>query len=113
MKLFRWVAGRQESGYEKMLLATTKWPRPFDMYLLRFCKGSVVPPHIDAVEKGEHYRLNIILKHALEGGEFICDNSIFESKHIKYFRPDKTRHEVTKITKGCRYVFSLGWVKGA
>ena len=111
MRLFKWEKGRQETGYEKMLLATAKWPRPFDLYLLRFSVGHEVPPHTDKVSVGEHHRLNIILKHAKKGGEFICSNTIYESSSIKYFRPDKAEHQVTKIINGNRYVLSLGWVK--
>lgn len=113
MKLLRWERGRQETGYEKMLIATASWPKPFDMYLLRFHPGHEIPPHIDKVAEGEHHRINIILKNAKEGGKFICKNAIYESKWVKYFRPDKSEHEVTKIVEGTRYVFSLGWIKNS
>jgi len=113
MEWLRWQKGRQESNYEKMLLATAKWPLPFDVYLLRFFTGHEVPLHLDTVKKGEHHRVNIILKNATDGGQFICKDPIFESKYIKYFRPDKSEHQVTKINKGSRYVFSLGWLKNS
>lgn len=111
MNFFRWQKGRQETGYEKMLLATAKWPIAFDIYLLRFFPGHEIPPHKDEVEKGEHHRINVILKNAKEGGEFICKDAIHNSRWIKYFRPDKSQHQVTKIIKGNRYVFSIGWIK--
>ena len=111
MKFFRWEKGRQETGYEKMLLATAKWPKPFDMYLLRFHPGHERPPHTDKVEGGEHHRLNVIFKNAKQGGQFICKDAIYESNRIKYFRPDKSEHQVTKIISGNRYVFSLGWIQ--
>jgi hypothetical protein len=111
MEYLRWKRGRQETGYEKMLLVKAKWPKPFDMYLLRFSPGDEIPPHRDEVGEGQHFRVNIILKNAKEGGQFICKELIYESKHIKYFRPDQSEHQVTKIIEGNRYVFSFGWIQ--
>ncbi|WP_341501277.1 hypothetical protein [Gallaecimonas sp. GXIMD4217] len=45
----RWQKGRQQSGYDKLLLLTGTWPLPFDCYLLRFNEGSAIPPHVDRV----------------------------------------------------------------
>lgn len=59
---FRWQRGRQGTGYDKMLLATARWPLPFDSYLIRYPEGSEIPPHTDPVQAGRHYRLNIVLK---------------------------------------------------
>lgn len=95
-----------------MRLATVKWPVIFDVYLLRFKQDSEIPLHTDEIKDGNHHRFNIILKQAQEGGEFICENPIFESKRIKYFRPDISAHQVSKVIKGTRYVFSVGWVSG-
>jgi len=110
-KLFRWDRGRQQSGYDKMLLCVAIWPIKFDLYFLKFPQGSEIAPHIDKVESGKHYRLNIVLKNADEGGEFICENPIFETSRIKLFRPDICEHQVSKIEKGTRYLVSIGWVK--
>lgn len=110
-KLFRWERGRQETGYHKMLLCTARWPLPFDMYLLKFPQGCEIPKHTDSVEQGRHFRLNVVLKSAQEGGEFICENMLFETNRIKLFRPDISEHSVSKVTKGNRYLFSLGWVR--
>jgi len=109
--LFCWQKGRQKTGYDKMLLGGLYWPIKFDCYLLRFPEGSEVSLHTDKVETGNHYRLNIILRNANEGGEFICDSPIYQSKRIKLFRPDVCAHSVTKVLKGCRYVFSIGWIR--
>jgi len=87
MKLFRWQKGRQLTGYEKMPLLILHWPIKFDCYLLRFDKGHEIPPHIDEVTRGRHFRLNLVLKHAHSGGEFFCEQTIFESRSIKLFRP--------------------------
>jgi len=108
---WRWQAGRQQSGYDKMLLATAHWPIPFDLYLLRFNEGSAIPMHVDAVDNGAHYRLNCVLKAAQRGGDFVCDQVIYASSRIKLFRPDIARHAVTRVESGRRYVLSLGWIK--
>jgi len=110
-RLFRWEKGRQKTGYDKMLIGGGLWPNPFDIYILRFNEGQEIPSHVDQVETGEHYRLNIILKEAEAGGEFICRTPIYENTRIKYFRSDISEHAVSKVTKGCRFVLSIGWVK--
>ena len=109
-RVFRWQNGRQQTGYKKMLLATASWPFKFDMYLLKFSEGHAVPPHKDQVDLGRHFRLNIILKHPKEGGDFQCDKPIFETRSIKLFRPDIRQHSVSEIISGTRYVYSLGWI---
>ena len=96
----RWQRGRQNTGYDKLLL--------------RFPDGTEIPAHQDPVTGKRHYRLNIILKRPRAGGEFVCANPIFETKRIKLFRSDVSVHPVTKVHGGSRYVLSLGWVlKGA
>lgn len=94
-----------------MLLATLPWPMVFDCYLLRFKQGSEIPPHTDQNDKGKHLRLNVILKQAKKGGEFICDETIYESKRIKLFRPDLHQHQVTRVIEGSRWVLSVGWLR--
>ena len=108
MKFFRWQKGRQRTGYEKMPLLILQWPLKFDCYLLRFSEGNEIPPHIDEVKQGRHFRLNLILKHARSGGEFFCEQTIFESRSIKLFRPDINKHSVSKVLLGKRYVLSVG-----
>ncbi|WP_249348072.1 2OG-Fe(II) oxygenase [Pseudoalteromonas aurantia] len=94
-----------------MLLAGAYWLIKFDCYLLRFKEGSEIPPHRDKVSKGKHYRLNIIIKAAKSGGQFLCENPIYESSRVKLFRPDKSEHSVSKVESGNRYLLSIGWVK--
>jgi hypothetical protein len=110
---FRWQSGRQGTGYDKMLLLTARWPLPFDSYLIRYPDGSEIPPHIDPVKGGRHYRLNVILKSPKSGGEFVCAAPIFATKRVKLFRPDACEHSVTRVAGGNRYVLSLGWVLGS
>ena len=108
---FRWRGGRQQSGYDKMLLLQSRYPLPFDVYLLRFGEGSGIPPHIDPVAAGRHYRCNIVLKRAKRGGEFVCSTPLFATERIKLFRPDACEHSVTRVERGTRYVLSIGWVR--
>lgn len=112
-QLWRWQKGRQNKSYHKMLLGTSMFPIPWDMYLIHYPPGSEIAPHQDKVEKGSHYRLNWIIWNATIGGEFLCQNTLFATQRIKLFRPDKEIHSVTQIQKGHRWVLSLGWVKGA
>lgn len=94
-----------------MLLLHGRWPLPFDMYVLRFPQGAEIAPHTDPVSAGRHYRMNIVLKHAAAGGEFVCATPIYASPRIKFFRPDACEHSVTRVLRGSRYVFSIGWVR--
>ena len=110
---FRWQRGRQRSGYEKMLLLTGKWPLPFDVYLLRFRVGSEIRPHTDRTTEGRHYRLNVVVWRAFEGGELKCQAPLFETDRIKYFRPDISAHSVSRVVRGSRYVLSVGWLRSA
>jgi len=110
-KLFRWERGRQKSGYHKMLLCRLTWPIKFDTYLLKFPEGSEIAPHVDKVVSGKHYRLNIVIRNAYKGGEFSCSNPIYETKRVKFFRPDISEHKVSRIVKGNRYLLSIGWVR--
>jgi hypothetical protein len=108
MKFLQWEQGRQGTGYERLTLIVGGF-LPLDLHILRYRPGDHVPPHTDPVEFGRHYRLNIILTKA-KGGEFHCANTIFETSRIKLFRPDLEEHSVTLVTRGTRYVLSIGWV---
>ena len=109
--VLRWQRGRQDSGYDKMLLLQSLWPLPLDVYLLRFPTGSQIQPHVDRVESGAHYRLNLVIQRARAGGEFACSNAIHDSPRIKLFRPDICEHSVSRVDSGTRYVLSVGWVR--
>lgn len=105
----RWRGGRQKSGYEKMLLAINPFIVPWDCYLLRFREGAEIAPHTDTVDERRHFRINVVLVEARDGGEFVCEDPIFASRRIKFFRPDQQAHSVTRVESGTRYVFSVGW----
>lgn len=108
---WHWQIGRQKTGYDKMLLLTGYLPLPFDMYLIRYRVGSYIPPHTDKVEKGRHYRMNIILKQSKIGGDFVCKHNIIDLPRIKIFRPDLYEHSVTELVEGSRYILSIGWIR--
>lgn len=108
---FTWKTGRQSSGYSKISLLESMWPIPFDMYLLKFPEGSSIPEHIDTVQAGfKHYRLNVILKKSRSGGEFCSEHSIINWSRVKFFRPDISKHSVTQVVGGSRYVLSFGFL---
>lgn len=114
----KWEAGRQNSGYDKILLLSTWKPFKFqfDVYLLRFPKGSKIDWHTDPVGSHlKHYRLNVFIKHARVGGHFELSKGIkplFGASRIQLFRPDIHPHRVTEVLEGTRYVLSIGWVTG-
>lgn len=116
MSIIKWQEGRQKGGYLKFKLLESK-RFMFDIYILKFPVGSVVPPHTDPPKKGyRHFRLNIILKKAIEGGRFfmMSKKKVFKAKffgRIWFFRPDVYMHRVTKIKKGTRYVLSIGFLR--
>lgn len=105
--MFKWVEGRQKSGYDKICLVLGSF---FDVHLLRFKVGAEIAPHVDTVTSGRHFRLNIIYRKANEGGLFKCENMIFETDRIKLFRPDIETHSVSEVKFGVRRVLSIGWV---
>ncbi len=109
--LWSWQSGRQNSGYEKMLLLANKYFMPFDCYLLRYRPGALIDEHTDPVTDRKHYRLNIVLREATRGGEFNCREVLYSSRRIKLFRPDRAPHSVSLVEEGTRYVLSLGWVR--
>lgn len=89
----RWVSGRQGGDYKKKLLAKFRIPLifGFDMYLLKFDPGFKLKEHVDKVDRGRHFRLNIILR---GDGEFNCEKTIIRTKRIILFRPDKYLHSM-------------------
>lgn len=109
MGLFRWEKGRGGTGYYKLLLCRCAKVFKFDMYLIKFPCGSEITAHTDKLSKGNHFRFNFIIKKPEEGGEFTCSNMILNTERVKLFRPDIYEHRVSKIIKGNRLVFSLGW----
>lgn len=110
VKCFQWTRGRQIGEYLIMPIIRTK-KLPFDLYIIKYPKGSYIPEHTDPVKKGfEHHRINFVFKKAHSGGEY---KGTFEWKFWRFMklRPDINKHSVTEILSGTRYVLSLGWMK--
>lgn len=107
----KWEEGRQQTGYMKKCLINSKRFK-FDVYLLKYPEGSYIPKHIDSaiIPFHEHHRINLILKKPKDGGKFYINGVEQRGRYFK-FRPDVVEHHVTKITKGTRYVLSIGWNK--
>ena len=105
--MFDWIEGRQNSGYFKMPLFSSDLLR-LDCYLLKFEKGSHVPDHLDPVESGKHYRLNVILKRAKGGEVKFAEKPIFSCRWFHLFRPDVVTHSMTQVDDGTVYMLSIG-----
>lgn len=119
-------AGRQgDGGYRKIRLWERAWfPRlragqwyAADGYLLHYPPGSRVPPHVDPVADGRHWRLNLVLVPAGPGpadGGFVCPFSrrhrpLILTPRLALFRSDRVIHAVTPCRRD-RFVLSLGFV---
>lgn len=108
---FRWEYGRQKTGYRVMTLFYSRHLR-CDCYLLRYIKGDSIPVHKDTVSHYvNHFRLNIVLRNAKEGGEFEVRNALWKWWRVVLFRPDEEPHSVSEIKAGERWVLSFGWVR--
>lgn len=105
-----WIKGRQQGGYELLTIINNK-ACPFDLHIVRYKEGNFISAHTDPVSSKKHYRLNIIIKPAAQGGEFVCKDCIVNTKYVKVFRPDINKHSVTKVIKGTRYILSIGWAR--
>jgi hypothetical protein len=118
MKWLQWDSGRQDSGYLKILLATSRRLK-FDCYILKFPDGVGIPPHTDpSVEGYEHHRLNIFLNKPCIGTGIVSINGPFKqwlSGRIQLFRPDLYTHSMTPAeqmwSNQSLYILSIGWLK--
>lgn len=107
IRIFNWQEGRQNSGYFKLKLFEVRWPIGIDCYLLKFEDGVSVPEHTDPVTDKNHYRLNLTVRKAMEGGQFVCEKSILNFWRVCLFRPDINKHSLT-IVRGKLIMLSLG-----
>ncbi|GAB3263404.1 2OG-Fe(II) oxygenase [Chitinimonas naiadis] len=113
-------AGRQQSGYQTLTFLHVRWPSwlgrgllGFDGHLIHYPRGSHIPPHTDKVQRGRHYRINLVLWQPAQGGEFQCFDAQGRPawslwRRLFFFRPDVMTHSVTACG-GRRIVLSLGW----
>lgn len=85
----------------------------WDRYLIHYPEGSCIPEHTDPVPEGQrHIRLNAQFGPAVEGGVFhLCGNPVLlRPGDAVVFRPDRDVHEVTRVTRGDRWLWSVGAV---
>ncbi|MGH7241018.1 MAG: 2OG-Fe(II) oxygenase [Candidatus Saccharimonadales bacterium] len=129
MRWLRWQTGRQGTGYQKLLLLESKLLH-IDAWILKYGVGAHIPMHNDPIPGRKHWRVNVVLWEAQEGGgptmAHVNDgktnpNPIWWrprigrrwtlSKYVRVavFRSDLCNHCVSKIEKGTRIVLSLGW----
>lgn len=116
-----WERGRQDGGYDKLKLLESKRLR-FDLYLLRFPEGSVVPMHRDPSPDGfSHHRVNITLRFAARGGltliarqpelgQLETPKYRYEERRWYRFRPDLYTHMMTSVREGSVLMLSFGWL---
>jgi hypothetical protein len=102
----KWVKGRQGTGYERFTLFNLG---VCDMHILRYKKGTHIPPHKDVVPHWKHFRINIIFKKAV-GGSFICPDAHINWSRLKLFRNDIHEHSVNRVEDKTRYVLSIGFL---
>lgn len=82
--------------------------RRFSIYLVRYSAGHRIVPHVDMVSEGRLYKFNWVVVKPGAGGEFRCEQSIFNwFGRFILFRPDLYRHEVSKIERGRRLLLSF------
>lgn len=114
VKYWRWTDGRQGSGYKIFYM----WNWLFDFLIIRYPTNSFIHWHNDPVPAPlKHHRINIVLWEAEKGGEFERQLDLhngqrtFQKTKQRFmrFRPDIEKHMVHRITKGERWVLSLGW----
>lgn len=110
--MFNWQKGRQNTGYEKLKIFQFL---NMDCYILRYNVGDFIPWHTDPVPGRKHFRLNLTLKKAIEGGHFLLHPTGLPDGRIGWripfglvFRSDVVPHSVTEIKKGQRIVLTFG-----
>lgn len=102
-----WKPGRQGGNYWKLKLLS--WEPHFDLYLLYYPHWSFIAPHRDPVPGRRHYRANLLLREARNGGRFWRHGpALFQWRGLVVFRPDVVEHGVERIRDGSRLVLSLG-----
>ncbi|MBB1273489.1 2OG-Fe(II) oxygenase [Psychromonas sp. SR45-3] len=87
---------------------TILYSKLFSINLVTYPINHSVMNHVDNVQKGRYYKLNLILVQPKVGGVFKCTKCIINLFNRVYlFRPDKYEHSVTKIESGKRVLLSF------
>jgi hypothetical protein len=124
-----WDRGRQDTGYFKSALdpadpflaaliersLATLYPgsrHGHDAWLLRYPDGSSIPPHVDPplTSGARHARLNAIIAQPPSGGLLHLDDTPIDLApgDAVVFHPDSVRHQVSPVTGGERWLWSVG-----
>lgn len=105
--MFKWIEGRQNSGYYKLPLIISERFK-CDFYILKIPAGVAVPEHTDPSLPGyEHHRLNFSMG---SGEKMLIDGPISRLWRFDYFRPDLHKHSLPALHSNM-YMLSLGWLK--
>ena len=112
---FRTVA--YDTAFQSGIGHVIRWPVLFSQYIsiLEYPTGTHITRHSDGDSTAHRsivgININLVLKKAVRGGEFICPGAILNTSRLKIFNGDKYPHEVTPIEEGTRmllaYKFSL------
>lgn len=125
--VIRFEPGRQGTGYLRARVpaqvvgvlqtrSREEFPRTdfelgHDCYLVKYPEGSSIPVHVDEAPLGfEHYRLNAVVQKPLEGGQLLVEDKAIQLDvgDAYVFRPDIERHQVERIVRGERLLWSVG-----
>jgi hypothetical protein len=124
-------SGRQDTGYLKAAIPKDIFKElkvrslaalgadqrtKHDCYIIRYPKGSRIPPHQDDAPFGsEHHRLNAIIQASEIGGVFGVEARTIDllPRDGVLFRPDAMKHRITTVYGNTeRLVWSVGILKG-
>lgn len=126
-----WNVGRQGTGYELVSVPRSRFfsileklehklleseEEYGDCYIIRYPEGSCIPEHKDdAPMQTEHHRINCLLQAAEQGGVLTVAESTFSlaAGDAYLFRPDLSVHSVSTVTKGTRYLLTMGILREA
>ena len=108
MKIWKWQEGRQkDTTYKKFPLWYFRiWKWGFDAYILRYQPDTYLKLHVDRVDNGKHWRLNIKL---VGKASFFCHGTGIINRRFVFFRPDLYLHSLYAYTKTIK--LSFGFVK--
>lgn len=106
----KWEKGRQqETEYKKLCLYSFKFLGfGFDCYVLKYKGGTILPPHTDPVNNGQHLRLNIGWGDAGFYSEYPPTFKLRIGQFsLVLFRPDINEHGLYVFEKTCKLSFGF------
>lgn len=88
-----------------------RWPimLQIQLHVNRYGVGGELREHVDVIQDGERqFRIQLILRNAIRGGELLCERFIVNRRWFKIFEPARWRHQVTRVEEGQRLLLNLG-----